>query len=479
MFYTHPMPGQTLEDVEQAEVKFLEEVIRRHPEADKPVVIGNCQAGWAAALMGADRPDLNSLIVMNGAPLSYYAVKNHPMRTFGGLIGPRWALLMADMGGGLFDGAHLVSGFERLNPANTIWSKLYNLWSKIDTERKRFLEFERWWGGFFLLTKEEMKFIMGNLFVGNKLERGQVFLEEREINLRNLERVVVFASEGDNITPPGQALAWISEVYASAEDIQSAGNTVIYIVEEKIGHLAIFVSAKVAEKTHGSIINGLDVIKSLSPGLYEMVIVEEKCDMEGVCTYRTRFEERRLEDIRKMNPERDLKGLTTLSEAYDNGAKLFETYLAPLVKAGITPQAAEFIRQLHPLRVERYMFSSWNPWMLAPKILAPWVSAIRRPASDDNIFVKIEKVGSDLIVYFLNGYRDLRDALAEEMFEALYNGNPVTEEALRNLSACRTVTECGEGMIQPFRDLGEHAFQKALAQLRKHFNVLTSVDIAA
>jgi len=50
---------------------------------------------------------------------------------------------------------------------------------------------------------------------------------------------------------------------------------------------------------------------------------------------------------------------------------------------------------------------------------------------------------------------------------------------LRNLNACRTVTECGEGMIQPFRDLGEHAFQKALAQLRKHFNVLTSVDIAA
>jgi hypothetical protein len=84
-----------------------------------------------------------------------------------------------------------------------------------------------------------------------------------------------------------------------------------------------------------------------------------------------------------------------------------------------------------------------------------------------------------LIVNFLNGYRDLRDALAEGLFEVLYNGNPVTEEALRNLSVCRTVTECGEGMIQPFKDFGQHAFQRALAQFTQHVNVFNAIDIAA
>ena len=58
LFYTEPMPGQTLSDVEEAEARFIEEIIKLHPYADAPVIIGNCQAGWAAALLCADRPDI-------------------------------------------------------------------------------------------------------------------------------------------------------------------------------------------------------------------------------------------------------------------------------------------------------------------------------------------------------------------------------------------------------------------------------------
>ena len=40
------MPGQTVEDVCEAEARFVEEVVARHPEADgKACLIGNCQAG--------------------------------------------------------------------------------------------------------------------------------------------------------------------------------------------------------------------------------------------------------------------------------------------------------------------------------------------------------------------------------------------------------------------------------------------------
>ncbi|MCP4688565.1 MAG: DUF3141 domain-containing protein, partial [Desulfobacterales bacterium] len=50
IFYPNPEPGQKLTDVRNAEIIFLEKVAELHPDAEKPVVIGNCQAGWAAAL---------------------------------------------------------------------------------------------------------------------------------------------------------------------------------------------------------------------------------------------------------------------------------------------------------------------------------------------------------------------------------------------------------------------------------------------
>lgn len=53
-FRPEPEDGQTLVTVMDAEARFLEEVIRRHPQCSaKPVVIGNCQAGWAMMTLDA------------------------------------------------------------------------------------------------------------------------------------------------------------------------------------------------------------------------------------------------------------------------------------------------------------------------------------------------------------------------------------------------------------------------------------------
>ena len=160
IFFPEPMPGQSLADVANAEAKFLQVVRERHPTRGKPVIIGNCQGGWASMLVGAMDPDVAGPIVVNGAPMSYWAGNDaeNPMRYAGGILGGTWpALLASDLGGGLFDGANLVDNFEYLNPANTFFQKYYNLFSKIDTEPERFLEFERWWGGFFLMNREEIK----------------------------------------------------------------------------------------------------------------------------------------------------------------------------------------------------------------------------------------------------------------------------------------------------------------------------------
>ena len=96
------------------------------------------------------------------------------MRYTGGLLGGSWlSYLASDLGNGRFDGANLVLNFEAMNPANTWWSKYYNLLDKADTEPPRFLEFERWWGGYFLMNREEITAIVDQLFVGNKLGAGR------------------------------------------------------------------------------------------------------------------------------------------------------------------------------------------------------------------------------------------------------------------------------------------------------------------
>ena len=155
------MPGQTLGDIAQAEAVFLEKVIALHPDAEgKPCVIGNCQAGWAVMMLAAIRPELFGPIIIAGSPLSYWAgVRGkNPMRYSGGLLGGSWwTAFTSDLGHGNFDGAWLVQNFENQNPANTLWTKQYNLYSKIDTEAPRYLGFERWWGGHVNLNAEEIQ----------------------------------------------------------------------------------------------------------------------------------------------------------------------------------------------------------------------------------------------------------------------------------------------------------------------------------
>src|SRR6202007_318515 len=267
-----------MEDIAQAEATFLERVIALHPEAEgKPAVIGNCQAGWAVMLLAAMRPELFGPIIVAGSPLSYWAGVHgqNPMRYTGGLLGGSWlTAMMGDLGNGKFDGAWLVSNFENLNPANTYWTKSYNLYSKVDTEAPRYLEFEKWWGGHVNLNAEEIQFIVDELFIGNNLAAGRIETSDgTAVDLRNIRSpIVVFCSKGDNITPPQQALDWILDLYDDVYDIRSYGQTIVYTIHDKIGHLGIFVGGAVARKEHGEFASNIDLIDTLPPGLYEAVL---------------------------------------------------------------------------------------------------------------------------------------------------------------------------------------------------------------
>ena len=151
-------------------IRFLEEVIRRHPGAgNKPFVIGNCQAGWAVAALAAVRPELTGPVVLGGAPLSYSACADsqNPMRYNGGLFGGSWPVdFLADLGGGPL--RRLARPELRVpGSRHTIWEKPYDLYSRMDTDAQTVLDFGRWWGGYYLVTKEEIREFVDNLFVGN------------------------------------------------------------------------------------------------------------------------------------------------------------------------------------------------------------------------------------------------------------------------------------------------------------------------
>jgi pimeloyl-ACP methyl ester carboxylesterase len=424
IFSTEPVPNQTLADVCSAHVRFVEAVRRRHPDAPKPAVIGNCQGGWAAALIGAVRPDLVGPMAYNGSPLSYWGgvQGSHFLRYRGGLMGGSWiASLLCDLGHGKFDGAHLVANFEDLNPANTLWAKYYHLYANIDTEAHRFLEFEKWWGGFFLMTGQEMHAILDGLFVGNQLERGEFELEAgRRVDLRhNTNPVVVFASFGDNITPPQQAFNWIANVYGSVEEIRRRGQVIVVHLHPTIGHLGIFVSAQIARKEHKEIIASFNMLGHLPPGLYEMIIAEDP----AARGYQVRFVEKTTQELLAIDDgpddEMPFHAAKTVSAVNDH---LYRTLAAPWIQAAATEGWAEALRQLHPLRMQRYLLSDLNPWMIPVKT---WAEAIqkndwRRAAAEDHPLRRAEAGFSEVVMGALRSWGELRDRTCEFFFKAVY-----------------------------------------------------------
>ncbi|MGC1892032.1 MAG: DUF3141 domain-containing protein, partial [Stellaceae bacterium] len=67
-FLPDPVPGQTIEDVCEAEARFIEEVVKRHPNAEgKPCLIGNCQAGWQIMMMAAIHPERVGPLMLAGS----------------------------------------------------------------------------------------------------------------------------------------------------------------------------------------------------------------------------------------------------------------------------------------------------------------------------------------------------------------------------------------------------------------------------
>ena len=155
----------------------------------------------------------------------------------------------------------------------------------------------------------------------------------------------------------------------------------------------------------------------------------------------------------------------------------YRIFLSPWIRIANNDWAAETLRQLHPLRIQRYLLSDLNPWMFPFK---SWASNIkhngqRRPAAEDNLFSAWEGTISDIIVDWLNYYRDARDAGCELMFQTMYENpwmkilsdyvgtvapeNEPQLEEMRRRDAERwrknmTIGECPDAMVRIFLAIG-------------------------
>jgi hypothetical protein len=311
------------------------------------------------------------------------------------------------------------------------------VFSKVDTEAERYLEFERWWGGHVNLNAEEIQFIVDELFVGNNLAAGRIKVSDgTAVDLRNIKSpIVVFCSKGDNITPPQQALHWILDLYADVDEIQAHGQTIVYTVHETIGHLGIFVSGGVAKKEHSEFSSNIDLIDVLPPGLYEATFEARSADIANsdlvVGQWVMRCERRTLHDIRAIggNSPEDDRRFAAAARVSEMNLAAYRKFVQPWIKSMVTPQMADQMRNWHPLRVQYKAFSGENPLMNTVETAAERVREHRKPAPADNPFVSFQEMISTQIVKSLDKWRDSQEAFSESLFLSVY-GSPALQAAV-------------------------------------------------
>jgi hypothetical protein len=171
----------------------------------------------------------------------------------------------------------------------------------------------------------------------------------------------------------------------------------VYCVSQKVGHLAIFVSAKVGAKQDEEFVQLMDVIDCLPPGLYEMVISPRPADVPaaGFVTgdWIARFEARSLDDIRALgrNSPEDDRAFAAVARLSELNLSIYRTFMQPFVRALANQPMADLAKALNPLRLSYTIFADSNPWMKGVQKLAAGVSAARRPVAADNPFLRCRR----------------------------------------------------------------------------------------
>jgi hypothetical protein len=135
--------------------------------------------------------------------------------------------------------------------------------------------------------------------------------------------------------------------------------------------------------------------------------------------------------------------------------------MQPFVRAAVNPAAAEWMRQLHPLRLQYEIFSNANSAMAPVAALAEQVRHHRQPAAADNPFLVLQDNASRSIVAALDAWRDLTETFAERMFFTVY-GSPALQAAVGvNPAAAQPARHAAKSQLH------QELMQTRIAEIKK------------
>src|SRR5580704_5239697 len=101
-----------------------------------------------------------------------------------------------------------------------------------------------------------------------------------------------------------------------------------------------------------------------------------------------RCEARTLDDIRALggNDAADERRFATAARVSEINLALYRAFVQPTVRTMVGSPLADWMAQLHPLRLQYEFFSNANPMMAPVAKVADQVRADRRTAAPDNPF---------------------------------------------------------------------------------------------
>jgi hypothetical protein len=174
----------------------------------------------------------------------------------------------------------------------------------------------------------------------------------------------------------------------------------------------------VAKKEHSEIANTLDMIESVAPGLYEMVITSHEGDEDG--EWQVELVERTIAQVKEVSGEAENEAFPAVAQISELNQHLYDVLVSPVIRQFSTEMTAETRRRMNPMRWRRYALSDMNPFMGPVSSLAGLARQNRRPAAPENPFLAFEKAFADTVEFGLNAWRDTRDAMVEIAFHGVY-----------------------------------------------------------
>ena len=113
-----------------------------------------------------------------------------------------------------------------------------------------------------------------------------------------------------------------------------------------------------------------------------------------------RCEARTLDDIRALggNDAADERCFAAADRVSQTNLALYRTFMQPVVRAFVNAPLADWMWQMHPLRLQYEAFSNANPLMASVAPLAEEVRKDRKPAAADNPFLAMQENVSRQIV---------------------------------------------------------------------------------